>query len=145
VVSIPAFFVVYYGLIATLGQRFSPSLLPAQGHLAGQMVRYGLISMLVQLVASLWVLRNRPTLGERLATANGIAWAGLMLTMVAAGLFWAFYPPPYVDLPGPVWLVLIPAALVAVACAAINVALTLGLEVVIFAARAWMRVPPPLD
>ena len=62
-----------------------------------------------------------------------------------AGLFWAFYPPPYVDLPGPVWLVLIPAALVAVACAAINVALTLGLEVVIFAARAWMRVPPPLD
>jgi len=145
VVSLPAFFVVYYGLLATLGQRFSPSLLPAQGHLAGQMVRYGLISMLVQLVASLWVLRNRPTLGERLATANGIAWAGLMLTMVAAGLFWAFYPPPYVDLPGPVWLVLIPAALVAVACAAINVALTLGLEVVIFAARAWMRVPPPLD
>jgi hypothetical protein len=144
-VSIPAFFVVYYGLIATLGQRFSPSLLPAQGHLAGQMVRYGLISMLFQLVASLWALRNQPTLGERLAAANGIAWAGLMSTMVAAGLFWAFYPPPYVDLPGPLWLVLIPAALVAVACAAINVALTLGLVVVIFAARAWMRVPPPLD
>jgi hypothetical protein len=37
------------------------------------------------------------------------------------------------------------AALVAVACAAINVALTLGLEVIIFAARAWMRVPPPLE
>jgi hypothetical protein len=144
-VSVPAFFVVYLGLLATVGQRFSPSLLPAQGHLAGQMVRYGLIGMLVQLVASLWVLRNQPSLGERLAAANGIAWAGLMSTMVAAGLIWAFFPPPYVELPGPVWLVLIPAALVAVACAAINVALTLGLEVVIFAARAWMRVPPPLD
>jgi hypothetical protein len=144
-VSIPAFFVVYYGLLATLGQRFSPSLLPAQGHLAGQMVRYGLISMAVQLCASLWALRNQPTLGERLAAANGIAWTGLMSTMVPAGLIWAFFPPPYVDLPGPVWLVLIPAALVAVACAAINVALVLGLEVVIFAARAWMRVPPPLD
>lgn len=144
-VSIPAFFVVYYGLLATLGQRFSPSLLPAQGHLAGQMVRYGLISMLVQLVASLWALRNQPSFGERLARANGIAWAGLMSTMVAAGLIWAFFPPPYVDLPGPVWLVLIPAALVAVACAAINVALTLALEVVVFAARAWMRVPPPLE
>lgn len=145
VVSLPAFFVVYYGLLATIGQRFSPSLLPAQGHLAGQMVRYGLIGMLVQLVASLWALRNQPTFGERLAAANGIAWAGLMSTMVAAGLIWAFFPPPYVDLPGPLWLVLIPAALVAVACAAINVALILGLEVVVFAARAWMRVPPELD
>ena len=136
-VSIPAFFVVYYGLLASVGQRFSPSLVPAQGHLAGQMVRYGLISMVVQLVASLWALRNQPTLGARLAEANGIAWTGLMLTMVTAGGIWAFFPPPYVDLPGPVWLVLIPAALVAVACAAINVALTLGVEVLIFAARAW--------
>jgi hypothetical protein len=144
-VSIPAFFVVYYGLLATLGQRFSPSLLPAQGHLAGQMVRFGLISMAVQLCASLWALRNQPTLGERLAAANGVAWTGLMSTMIPAGLIWAFFPPPYVALPGPVWLVLIPAALVAVACAAINVALTLALEVIIFAARAWMRVPPPLD
>ena len=145
VVSVPAFFVVYYGLIATLGQRFSPSLLPAQGHLAGQMLRYGLISMAVQLILSLWVLRNPPSLGERLAAANGIAWTGLMSTMVVAGLFWAFFPPPYVDLPGPVSLVLIPAALVAVACAAVNVALTLALEVIVFAARAWMRVPPPMD
>jgi len=144
-VSIPAFFVVYYGLLATLGQRFSPSLLPAQGHLAGQMVSYGVVSMLVQLLASLWALRNQRTLGERLAAANGIAWTGLMLTMVAAGLIWAYFPPPYVDLPGPVWLVLIPAALVAVACAAINVALTLAVEVIIFAARAWHRAPPPLD
>jgi hypothetical protein len=145
VVSIPSFFVVYYGLIATLGQRFSPSLLPAQGHLAGQLVRYGLIGMFVQLVASLWVLRNQQSFGDRLAAANGIAWSGLMSTMVAAGAIWAFFPPPYVDLPGPLWLVLIPAALVAVACAAINVALILALEVVIFAARAWMRVPPPLE
>ena len=141
-VSIPAFFVVYYGLLATLGQRFSPSLVPAQGHLAGQMVRYGVISMIVQLLASLWALSHPRTLGERLAAANGIAWTGLMLTMVPAGLIWAFFPPPYVDLPAPLWLVLIPAALVAVACAAINVALTLGVEVIIFAARAWHRVPP---
>jgi hypothetical protein len=145
VVSVPAFFVVYLGLLATLGQRFSPSLLPAQGHLAGQMLRYGLISMGVQLILSLWVLRNPPSLGERLAAANGIAWTGLMSTMVAAGLFWAYFPPPYVDLPGPVLLVLIPAALVAVACAAVNVALTLALEVIVFAARAWMRVPPSLE
>jgi hypothetical protein len=106
-------------------------------------VRYGVLSMIVQLAATLWALGNRPTLSERLAAANGIAWTGLMSTMVPAGLIWAFFPPPYVDLPGPLWLVLIPAALVAVACAAINVALTLAVEVIIFAARAWHRVPPP--
>jgi hypothetical protein len=141
-VSLPAFFVVYYGLIATLGQRFSPSLLPAQGHLAGQLVRYGLIGLVVQLAASLWALRNAPSFGERLAAANGIAWAGLMSTMVVAGVFWAFFPPPYVELPSPVWLVMIPAALVAVACAATHVALTLGLEVIVFAARAWVGRDP---
>jgi hypothetical protein len=145
VVSIPAFFVVYAGLLATLGQRFSPSLLPAQGHLAGQMVRYGVVSMLVQLLASLWALRRERTLGDRLAAANGIALTGLMLTMVTAGLIWAYFPPPYVALPDPLWLVLIPAALVAVACAAINVALILALEVIVFAARAWVRVPPPIS
>lgn len=140
-VSLPAFFVVYYGLIATLGQRFSPSLLPAQGHLASQLVRYGVIGICVQLAASLWVLRHPHTLAERLAAANGIAWAGLMITMVGAGMIWAYFPPPYIVLPGPLWLVLIPAARVAVACAAINVALVLAIEVIIFAARAWHRVP----
>ncbi len=141
-VSVPAFFVVYYGLLATLGQRFSPSLVPAQGHLAGQMVQFGVIGMIVQLLASLWALAPSRSLAARLAAANSIAWTGLMLTMVPAGLIWAFFPPPYVDLPGPLWLVLIPAALVAVGCAAINVALILGVEVIIFAARTWHRVPP---
>jgi len=138
-VSVPAFFVVYYALIGTFGQGFSPSLLPAQGHLAGAMVKYGVVGMIVQLLASLWALRHHGTLAERLAAANGIAWTGLTLTMVTAGMIWAVFPPPYVSLPGPLWLVLIPAVEVAVACAAVNVALTLGFEVIVFAARAWHR------
>jgi hypothetical protein len=52
---------------------------------------------------------------------------------------WAFFPPPYVTVPGPVWLVMIPAVQVAVACAAVDVALTLTVEVVVFASRAWQR------
>ena len=43
------------------------------------------------------------------------------------------------NVPDPVWLVLIPAVEVAVACAAMNVALMLGLEVIVFASRAWQR------
>jgi hypothetical protein len=138
-VSVPAFFVVYYALIGAVGQRFSPSLLPAQGHLAATMAKYGLIAMVVQLLFSLWALRSQKTLAERLATANGIAWTGMVLAMVPAGLTWAFFPPPYVSVPGPFWLVLIPAVEIAVACAAIDVAITLGVEVIVFAARVWHR------
>jgi hypothetical protein len=138
-VSVPAFFVVYYALIGAVGQRFSPSLLPAQGHLAATMAKYGLIAMIVQLLFSLWALRSQKTLAERLATANGIAWTGMVLAMVPAGLTWAFFPPPYVSVPGPFWLVLIPAVEIAVACAAIDVAITLMVEVIVFAARVWHR------
>ncbi len=138
-VSVPAFFVVYYALIGTFGQRFSPSLLPEAGHLAGAMIEYGLAGTVVQLAASLWALRNQGNLAQRLAAANGIAWTGLMLTMIPAGLLWAFFPAPYLAVPGPVWLVLIPAVQVAVACAAVNVALVLAVEVIVFAARAWHR------
>ncbi len=62
-----------------------------------------------------------------------------MLAMVPAGLLWAFFPSPYVLVPGPIWLVLIPAVEVAVACAAVDVALTLAVEVIVFAARVWQR------
>src|SRR5262249_26691534 len=122
--------------------RFSPSLLPAQGHLAATMAKYGAAAMVVQLLASLWALRAQGNLGERLAAANGVAWMGLMLAMLPAGLGWAFFPPPYVSVPGPVWLVMIPAIEVAIACAAVDVALTLLVEVIVFTARAWHRVDP---
>ncbi|MDB4960447.1 MAG: hypothetical protein JWP01_446 [Myxococcales bacterium] len=142
-VTVPAFFVVYFALIGTLGQRFSPSLVPAQGHLAGALLRYGAVGTVVQLFANLWALRKQPTLGDRLAAANGIAWVGLMLAMIPAALTWAFFPPPYVSLPGPFWIVLIPALEVGVACAAMTFALTLAVEVIVFAARAWQRERPP--
>ncbi|MEP6863548.1 MAG: alkaline phosphatase family protein [Deltaproteobacteria bacterium] len=138
-VSVPAFSVAYYAMIGAAGQGFSPSLVPAQGHIAVVMAKYGVAAMVVQLLASMWALRNQGSLTERLAKANGIAWMGLMLAMVPAGLAWAFMPPPYVTLPGAHLLVLIPAVEVAVACAAVDVALTLVVEVIVFAARAWQH------
>jgi hypothetical protein len=136
-VSVPAFFVVYYAMIGAAGQGFSPSLVPAQGHIAVVMAKYGIAAMIVQLLASLWALRDQGTLTDRLAKANGIAWMGLMLAMIPAGLAWAFMPPPYITLPGAHSLVLIPAVEVAVSCLAVDVALTLVVEVIVFAARAW--------
>jgi len=106
-VAIPAFFLVYYTLIGTLGQRFSPSLLPA-----------------------------------RLAAANGIAWTGLMLSMIPAGLLWAYFPGPFVGVPGPKTLVMIPAVQLTVAATAIDVALVLVIELIVFAARSRFRNVP---
>jgi hypothetical protein len=137
--TVPPFFVVYYALIGIVGQRFSPSMVPAQAHVAGELVKYGVIGMVVQLAAGWRALRGQ-RLAERLAHACGVAWLGLTLTMVPAGLTWAFFPPPYVSLPGPTWLVLIPAVEVAVACAAMNLALMLVVELIVFAARS---VTPP--
>jgi hypothetical protein len=103
------------------------------------MAKYGIAAMVVQLFFNLWALRSKKVLAERLATANGIAIVGLMLAMIPAGMAWAFFPPPYTSVPGPVWLVLIPAVEVAVACAAIDVAIILMVEVIVFAARAYYR------
>ena len=118
--------------------------MPAQGHIASQLIRYGLVATAVQLLANLWALRRERALAARLAAANGIAWAGLALAMIPAGLVWAYFPPPYISAPEPFWLVSIPAVEVAVACAAVTFALTLAVEVVVFAARAW-HAPSKMD
>ncbi|MBA3502903.1 MAG: alkaline phosphatase family protein [Myxococcota bacterium] len=141
-VAIPAFFLVYYTLIGTLGQRFSPSLLPAQGHITTALIKFAIIGMAVQLLASLWVLRKYRSLPARLAAANGIAWTNLMLSMIPAGLLWAFFPGPSIDVPGPKTLVMIPAVQLTVAATAIDVALVLFVELIVFAARARFRYVP---
>lgn len=135
-VGAPAFFIVYYTLIGTLGQRFSPSFLPAQGHITWELLRYGAIGAAVHILVGWVALRRRLQLAERLAAANGVAWLGLVMAMVPAGLLWAFYPAPYVEMPGPWLLVLIPAVKVAIACYTVAVALSLLLEVIVFFSRA---------
>jgi hypothetical protein len=140
-VGVPAFFIVYYTAIGVLGQRYSPSAIPARGHISAELAKYGAAGALVHLLAGLRALRGRQTLAARLAAANGIAWTGLLLAMVAAGVVWAFFPPPYVEVPGPKLIVLIPAVEIAVACYAAGVALTLVVEVIVFLARLWHRGP----
>ena len=135
-VTAPAFFIVYYTLIGTVGHRFSPSLLADRGHLASELLKYGIVGAIVHILASWLALRRRITLAERLAAANGVAWLGLLIAMVPAALLWALYPTPYVELPGPRLLVFIPAAKVAIACYVLAVALSLIVEVIVFFARS---------
>lgn len=133
--GVPGFFIVYYTLIGVIGQRFSPSLLPARGHLAEELAKYAVIGTVVHVVTGLRVLRRRTSLAERLAAANGVAWLGLFLAATAAGISWVYWPPPYTEVPGPATLVLIPAIEVAVASYGIAIALGLVVEVIVFAAR----------
>jgi hypothetical protein len=141
-VAVPAFFLVYYTLIATLGQRFSPSFLPAQGHITTALIKFAVVGMAVQLLASLWVLRKYRSLPARLAAANGLVWTSLLLSMIPAGFMWAFFPGPYVVFPGPRTLVLIPAIQLTVAATAIDTALVLVVELIVFASRARFRNVP---
>jgi Type I phosphodiesterase / nucleotide pyrophosphatase len=142
-VGVPSFFIVYYTCIGVLGQRFSPSALPARGHISAELAKYGIAGAIVHLLAGLRALRGRKTLAERLAAANGIAWTGLWIATVTAGVVWAYYPPPYVEVPSAKMIVLIPAVEVAVACYAAGVAATLVVEVIVFLARLWHRGPAP--
>jgi hypothetical protein len=65
-----------------------------------------------------------------------------MLSMIPAGLLWAFFPGPSLDVPGPKTLVMIPAVQLTVAATAIDVALVLFIELIVFAARARFRNVP---
>ncbi len=134
--GVPGFFFVYYLLIATLGQRFSPSALPARGHIASELIKYGVVGAVAQISLSWLALRHRLSLPERLAEANGIAVVGLTVAMMPVALLWAVFPAPYVEVPGPRLMVLIPAVEVSVACYAIGVAVTLLVEVLVFFSRA---------
>ena len=74
---------------------------------------YFVIGVAAHVIVGWLVLRRRHDLTDRLPLANGNAIVGLGLTMVPAGLTWAFFPPPYVEVPGPSLLVLLPAVQVA--------------------------------
>lgn len=135
-VAAPAFFIVYYTLIGTIGHRFSPSLLADRGHLASELLKYGAAGTIVHILAGWLALRRRVTLAERLAAANGVAWLGLVTAMLPVALLWAIYPTPYVEVPGPTLLVFIPAAKVAIACYVVAVFLSLLVEIIVFFARS---------
>jgi hypothetical protein len=135
-IALPAFPVTYYALLGLFGQSFSPSIVSERGDVEGMLFRFGLISTAVHVLASWIALRGRVVLRDRLAAANALTACGLFVGLVPAALFWAIITPPYVEVPGPTLMVLVPATFVAIACYALAAAVTISLEIVIFFARA---------
>ncbi len=135
-IAVPAFPVTYYALLGVFGQSYSPSVIPERGDVFSTLFKFGLASTVAHVVVAWIALRGRVVLRDRLAAANALTVLGLFVSLVPAGLFWAIFAGPYVDLPSPPQMVLIPATLIAVACFAMASTVTLGLEIVIFFARA---------
>lgn len=136
-IAVPAFPLTYYALLDLLGQRVSLSGLPDRADALDKLFHFGLVSTAVQIVAGWIALRGRVVLRDRLASANALTLCGMMVAWLPAGLMWALFGPrTFLEPPASRVMVLVPAAYIAVACHALAAAVTLGLEIVVFFARA---------
>ncbi len=136
-IAVPAFPLTYYALLDLLGQRVSLSALPDRADALDMLFDFGLVSTAVQVVAGWIALRGRVVLRDRLAAANALTLCGMMVAWLPAGLMWALFGPrTFLEPPASRVMVLVPAAYIAVACHALAAAVTLGLEIVVFFARA---------
>lgn len=135
--AVPAFPIAFY-LFLQLAGRFSLSSLPDEGDGIRQLFYFGLGATAVHVLTAHLALRNRVVVSGRLAAANALIVCGLLVAGLPALLCWAIYGAgPYIELPRPSMLFLIPALYVAVAAYAIAAAVTMGLEIVIFFARVF--------
>lgn len=137
VIAVPAFPICYYAVLGLVGQNLSYSAMPHRGEAMSRLFNFGLISVVVQLAAGWLALGGRVVLRERLASANALVACGLLVAWIPAGVLWALYDAaaPF-EIPGSRIALLIPANYIAVATFALGAALLLGLEIVIFFARA---------
>jgi Type I phosphodiesterase / nucleotide pyrophosphatase/Metalloenzyme superfamily len=137
VIALPAFPLTYYALLDLLGQRVSLSALPDRDDALGKLFDFGLVSTAVQVIAAWIALRGRVVVRDRLAAANALILCGMLVAWLPAGAMWAqFGPRTFLEPPPSSVMVLVPATYVAVACHALAGVFTLGLEIVIFFARA---------
>lgn len=136
-IAVPAFPVTYYALLEIVGQSLSLSAIPDRGETMSRLFDFGLMSTGVYVIAGWVALQGRVVLRDRLAAANGLAFCSTLAAALPAGILWAvFGTGPFVELPSSTMMVLVPAAYVAFATHVVGVTALLGLEIVVFFARA---------
>jgi hypothetical protein len=137
IIAVPAFPLTYYALLDLLGQRMSLSALPDRDDALDRLFHFGLVSTAVQVIACWIALHGRVVVRDRLAAANALTLCGMVVTWLLAGTMWALFGlGTFVEPPASALMMLIPATFIAVACHALAGAGTLGLELVVFFARA---------
>lgn len=136
-IAVPTFPLTYYALIDLLAQRLSLSGFPDRGEVLSRLFHFGLVSTAVYVIAGWMALRGRVILRDRLAAANAMVLCGTAVAWLPAAVLWALFDAgPHIEVPPSRILVLVPATYVAVATYAIGVTVLLGLEIVVFFARA---------
>jgi hypothetical protein len=111
-------------LVAMSRGHISPSYLPSVARVE-QMGAIGLgAAMVAQVAASWWYARGAR---DRVAIANGLALVGIATSWLAAGVVHAWYAPPHLEVPSPLWMVAVPAfdaaAIACIAAAVITIVL----------------------
>jgi hypothetical protein len=135
--AVPAFPIIFYGLLAAFEPFMSPSMMPEEGDVTSLLLRYGAFAaggnVLIIWLAVAW----RAEAQVRLAAATGVVLVGLLVALVPAGVAWIAVSPPYAaTVPGPLLMMLPPVTFAGVACYAVSAAVALVAEWALFAARA---------
>ncbi len=102
--------------------HLSPSYIPSLAR-TETLVAVGVAISLVLQVSASWLAIGRAR--DRVVAANGLAAVGLALALGSVALVRAWFSPPLLDVPGPTWMVAIPALDLAAATCALGTALTL--------------------
>ena len=136
VVAVPAFPVLFYGLLGVFEPFLSPSMLPDEGDVMDMLLRYGAVAAGLNVLVLWLAVSFRAEPRERLAAATGAVLVGLLVALLPAGLAWIIVSPPYAaSVPGPVMMMLPPVTFAGVACYSISAAVALIAEWAVFAAR----------
>jgi hypothetical protein len=118
-------------LVAMTHGELSPSYVPSLARVERIGGIAAALGIAIQVVAAHLATRRAV---DRVAAASGVAFVGLGAALAAVAIVRAWYAPPFVDVPPPLWIVAVPALeLGAAAC---------GVATVIALALARLTQPP---
>ena len=127
-----AFVMILVAMAVVTRGRFSPSYVPSLA-VSLKLTAIGLVVAVgLQIAASWFAIRAAP---DRLAAANELAAVGLAGSLGLSWLVRAWFSMPFVIVPSPFWIVVVPTVELATAACATAVAITLVIA-------AAMRMPP---
>jgi 2,3-bisphosphoglycerate-independent phosphoglycerate mutase len=117
------FAVMLVAIVLITRGRLSPSYIPSLAR-TEQLGAIGIAAALVLQVATSWFVVGRAR--DRLACGNALAVVSLAIGLGSVGLVHAWFAPPFLDVPPPLWMVAIPTLDLAAATCAAGAILTLA-------------------
>jgi hypothetical protein len=114
-------------LVVMTRGHISPSYVPSLPRVEQIGGVAAVLAIALQVVASRLAVRHAP---DRLAAASGVALVGLGSALAAVAIVRAWYAPPFVDVPPPVWFVGVPALELGAASCGLATAIALAMALV---------------